>query len=99
MEVDHIIPRGEGGADTVDNAIAVCFECHADIHSYNDRHPRGRKFRPIELRGHKEQWLDVCRTRPEIFFSTSRDAEVGPVQALIDELEFNAHVATNAAPG
>lgn len=98
IETDHIIPSAKGGPDTIDNAIPVCFECHAEIHSYNDEHPRGRKFRPEELRGHKEQWLEVCRTRPDILVNAARNADVGPLQALIDELEFNAHVAKHYSP-
>ncbi len=64
METDHILPKAEGGTSDIDNAIAVCFECHAEIHSYNPKHPRGRKFRTEELRKHKEQWLELCKTRP-----------------------------------
>jgi len=90
------VPRADGGPDSLDNAIPVCFECHAEIHSYNDRHPRGRKFRPEELRAHKEQWLEICRTKPEIFVSATRDHDVGPIQALIDELEFNLEVSQQA---
>jgi hypothetical protein len=93
METDHIIPAGEGGPDTIDNAIPVCFECHAEIHSYNDKHPRGRKFLADELRGHKKQWLDLCEARPEILINAARNSDVGPLQALIDELEFNAVVS------
>ena len=96
IETDHIVTKADGGPDTIDNAIPVCFECHAEIHSYNDKHPRGRKFRPEELRGHKEQWLEICRNKPEIFVSANRDYDVGPVQALIDELEFNLGVSENA---
>ena len=44
IETDHIIPAADGGTDEIGNAIPVCFECHAEIHSYNDQHPRGRKF-------------------------------------------------------
>jgi len=95
METDHIIPHEEGGKDSIDNAIPVCFECHAEIHSYNDRHPRGRKFLPKELRAHKEQWLKFCGERPEILITASRDADVGPLQALIDELTFNEKVASS----
>lgn len=54
---------------------------------------RGRKFRPEELRKHKEQWLEICASKPEIFINASRDSDVGPLQALIDELEFNTIVA------
>ena len=99
IETDHMIQAADGGSDTIDNAIPVCFECHAEIHSYNDRHPRGRKFRPAELRGHKEQWLEICKSRPELFISTPRDADVGPLQALIDELEFNLIVAEQTSEG
>jgi hypothetical protein len=93
METDHLIPKADEGPDDIDNCLPVCFECHAEIHSYNDKHPRGRKFRPEELRGHREQWLEICRTRPEVFTEPARDADVGPLQALIDELEFNAEIA------
>lgn len=96
METDHIVPTAEGGPNTIDNAIPVCFECHAEIHSYNDKHPRGRKFHPNELRGHKEQWLDICKNSPAIFTNVARNADVGPLQALIDELEFNTVVAKYA---
>ena len=95
IETDHIVPTEEGGTDDIDNAIPVCFECHAEIHSYNDKHPRGRKFLPEELRAHKEQWLRICTERPEILVGAIRDADVGPLQALIDELDFNATAASS----
>jgi 5-methylcytosine-specific restriction endonuclease McrA len=31
MELDHIIPREQNGSDTIDNAIPLCFECHAEV--------------------------------------------------------------------
>jgi hypothetical protein len=93
------VPQGEGGPDTYDNGIPVCFECHADIHSYNPNHPRGRKFQPSELRAHREQWLLICREHPDIFRRGSiARADVGPLQALIDELEFNEEI-TQLQPG
>lgn len=93
VEVDHIEPRGEGGGDDIENALPVCFECHAEIHSYNDRHPRGRKFHPEELSRHKKQWIQACKDHPNIFTAPPPLSEVGPLQALIDELEFNAAVS------
>jgi len=93
IETDHIVPSNEGGGDVIENAIPVCFECHAEIHSYNDKHPRGRKFQPEELRLHKERWLRICAEHPELLIGAIRNADVGPLQALIDELEFNATVA------
>lgn len=32
LEVHHVQPLGEGGADTVDNAVALCPDCHARSH-------------------------------------------------------------------
>jgi Restriction endonuclease len=93
IEIDHIVPSAEGGHDTIDNAISVCFECHAEIHSYNDKHPRGRKFHPEELRKHKDQWLEICRKKPDVFINAARNSDVGPLQAMVDELEFNSKVA------
>jgi hypothetical protein len=96
METDHLVPLAEAGSDDIDNCLPVCFECHAEIHGYNDQHPRGRKFRPEELRAHRDQWLEICRTRPEVFTEPGRQADVGPLQALIDELEFNCEVGSRS---
>ena len=96
MELDHMVPRYEGGPDSIDNAIPVCFECHAEIHAYNDSHPRGRKYRPEELRLHKEQWLEVCRQGGVFLASIPPRTDVGPIQALVDELEFNQAIAARA---
>ena len=95
IETDHIEPEG---GDSIDNAIPVCFECHAEIHGYNVNHPRGRKFTPDELRGHKSKWLDICKNRPEVFVEPSRDADVGPVQGMIDELDFNLVITRSSKP-
>jgi hypothetical protein len=70
METDHIVPAAEGGSDTIDNAIPVCFECHAEIHSYNDKHPRGRKFLPDELRPQRTM-AKICLDRPDVFVNAA----------------------------
>jgi len=52
IEVAHIAP--EGGND-IDNAIPLCYDCHAKIGRYNEEHPRGNKFKPGELKARREQ--------------------------------------------
>lgn len=99
IELDHIVPRREEGSDEIDNAIPVCFECHAEIHSYNDQHPRGRKFRPDELRLHRDQWLKLVERNPEVLVPIRNREDVGPLQALIDELEFNLTVSMKREGG
>ena len=91
METDHIKPTGEDGTDDIDNALPVCFECHSEIHCYNTAHPRGRKFTEKELRIHKEQWLKICKNNPEIFSQPFQSSDAGPLNSLIDELEYNMH--------
>lgn len=95
IETDHMLPAHEGGSDDIENAIPVCFDCHAEIHAYDPKHPRGRKFTLSELKGHKENWLNLCSTHPELFIGMQRSGytEVGPLQSLIDELEFNLSVS------
>lgn len=97
MELHHIDPSGSGGGDNIDNAIPVCFECHAEIQLYNDAHPRGRRFHSSELLAHKEQWLRICRESPGALLGPQSPLDVGPIQALIDELEFNAEIAQRTA--
>ena len=91
IETHHIDPSG---GDEIDNAIPVCFECHAEIASHNPNHPCGRRFRASELRLHKEQWLRICEERPDALIGESRRADVGPLHALIDELDYNLTVAS-----
>jgi hypothetical protein len=46
-----------GGPDTLDNCIPVCFDCHADMRSYDFKHPKGSKYSERELRGHRDRWF------------------------------------------
>jgi HNH endonuclease len=95
IETDHIVARADGGDNSIENALPVCFDCHAEAHAYNPRHPKGRLFTPNELRGHKEQWLRICETHPEIFVEAARDIDVGPLQGLIDELDYNLAISAH----
>src|SRR5437016_8716101 len=59
IEVHHIIPQGDGGASDLDNAIALCFDCHCDAGHYNCQHPKGSKFSKAELRKHRNRWHEI----------------------------------------
>lgn len=61
VEVHHIVPEAEGGTNDTENAIALCFDCHADAGHYNPNHPRGTKFSPDELRRHRDGWHAMVR--------------------------------------
>jgi len=59
VEVHHIQQEADGGENTYENAISLCFDCHADAGHYNTRHPKGTKYSPKELKKSKENWLDL----------------------------------------
>lgn len=57
------MPEAQGGRNDEDNAIVLCFDCHADAGHYNPKHPRGTKFSPSELKHHRENWHSTVRVQ------------------------------------
>jgi hypothetical protein len=51
IEVAHL----ERDRADIENAIPLCFDCHAAIGHYNSSHPRGRKYSVQELRARRDQ--------------------------------------------
>lgn len=56
MEVHHIKQEADGGPNTFDNAIPLCFDCHADAGHFNIRHPKGAKYSIPELKQSRDNW-------------------------------------------
>ena len=57
VEVHHILPLADGGENSLDNAIVLCFDCHCAAGHYNPKHPKGTKFSPGELHKHRDGWF------------------------------------------
>lgn len=55
IEVHHLDPKRKQGRDAMDNAIPLCFDCHSDVMGYNTQHPRGSKYRILELKARRDQ--------------------------------------------
>ena len=89
IETDHIKPKSEKGSNNIDNAIPLCFECHSEVHMYNDKHPCGRKYHADELLDHKKQWLEICKNYPNILVNEMKPSDSGPIMSLLSELEYN----------
>ena len=53
--------RADGGEDTYENCIPLCFDCHAEVRAYDPKHPKGRRFTASELRGHRDRWYEKVR--------------------------------------
>ena len=57
LEVHHLLPEADGGTNTIENAIVLCFDCHTDAGHYNPRHPRGIKYSKAELIRARDTWF------------------------------------------
>ena len=51
IEVAHLDPK----KNDIDNAIPLCYDCHAKIGQYNLKHPKGNSYRIDELKKRREQ--------------------------------------------
>ncbi|MGV8996080.1 MAG: HNH endonuclease [Parvibaculaceae bacterium] len=64
VEIHHIEPRSEGGSDLLDNAIVLCFDCHAAAGHYNSKHPKGTKYSRTELLQQRDAWYEIVQRGP-----------------------------------
>ncbi len=88
IEVHHIVPVERGGDDSANNAIALCFDCHAEVEHYNTKHPRGRRYTASELRQRRDHHLELVRSRlgpPRPIISAALGSTT--LAAVIDQLE------------
>lgn len=80
IEAAHIIDEAAGGTNDADNGIPLCFDCHQEIGGYNDKHPKGNKFRPEELRARRDRIYGFVETGviyAQMVAGRSRSADVG----------------------
>lgn len=89
IELHHIVLESEGGDNSLDNCVPVCFDCHADMRSYDHKHPKGTKYSRSEVRKHRDNWFEKIRThngRPISDNSNAQDAAT--YKQLIQDLEY-----------
>lgn len=90
MECHHIVQEADGGPNTLDNCIPLCFDCHADMLSYDDNHPKGTKYRPAELRLHRDNWFGkVNNARPSDYSAEQRTLDQGLFKRILKILPWN----------
>jgi len=53
MEFHHIDGNSSNNAE--DNLIPVCFDCHGELPRYNPKHPKGSKYRDLEIKKRRDQ--------------------------------------------
>jgi hypothetical protein len=72
IELHHIIQVSDNGPNTFDNCIPLCFDCHADVKSYNPKHPKGKQFTDSELKRHRDNWYKKVNASKGVNSSGSR---------------------------
>lgn len=53
IEVHHI--DGNPSNNELDNLIPLCFDCHGELNRYNPQHPKGIKYRQLEITTRRDQ--------------------------------------------
>jgi hypothetical protein len=61
IETHHIVQEADGGANTLENAVDLCFDCHCDAGNYNKHHPRGSKYSLKEIRLARDKWNQMVK--------------------------------------
>lgn len=95
IEVAHLDPK----RSDIDNAMPLCFDCHAAIGHYNREHPRGRKYSIDELKARRDQIYEQQtrhlvppilyelkqgdRKLPDVGFQITNLGNTYPVRALV----------------
>ena len=57
IELHHIKQKADGGEDSSENCIPLCFDCHAEVKSYNTKHPKGKAYTESELKRQIDNWF------------------------------------------
>lgn len=92
IDVHHIKPKSEGGEDTVENAIPLCFDCHADMRTYDARHPVGNKYSESELKS-RRNILYKNVTEGVIVEPRDNGRDIEVYNTLLKKLPWNGSIA------
>lgn len=88
MEVHHIRQEADGGSDLFENAIPLCFDCHAGAKEYNSHHPKGIKYTESELIRHRDNWYSkVINSNAVITNCETREIDTRTYQKLKEYLQ------------
>ncbi len=80
MEVHHIKAQADGGDNSFENAIPLCFDCHAIVRQYDPRHPKGIKFSEKELIQHRDAWYKHIQKGNQETEKQNKSNEVKPIR-------------------
>lgn len=81
MELHHIKQKSDGGDDSEDNCIPLCFNCHASVKSYNPHHPKGLKYSEEELKLRRNEIYEFVKNK---VVSNYMEEDIEKAKRLLD---------------
>lgn len=100
LEFHHIKQEADGGENTFDNCIPLCFDCHGDMGGVNPRHPKGNSYSEKELRMHRDKWYEQCAIKNGTFVEATNeeiDALFEPSDSIVKD-DFQLNRSQNTIP-
>jgi hypothetical protein len=90
IEVAHINQNATKELDNINNAIPLCYDCHAKIGHYNKNHPKGNKYGVNELKERREQIYEKYTRHlvPPVHFEITQNLPNGS-QRTFPDIGFN----------
>ncbi len=99
IECHHIAPAADGGRDTFDNCIPLCFDCHVEAGSYNAKHPKGTKYSAEELKQRRDDWYEEVKNRRTLRSLARLDREPIELESFEEARLLAETNPTNPRPG
>ncbi len=93
IEIHHIKPKASGGPDTFENASPLCFDCHADMRTYDAKHPKGTKYSESELKTFRDNWYEKVRNSSGVVSSNTLDTDKEIYRKLLEILPWNGSLS------
>lgn len=57
-EIHHIIPKSEGGNDTLNNLVLLCHSCHDKIHNHQPIWIHGTPFKGDLITAYLKEYIE-----------------------------------------
>ena len=87
LEFHHIKQQADGGDNSYENCIPLCFDCHADMGKTDPRHPKRNHYSETELKGHRDKWYKQCEVKESTFVEATDE----DIDALFDSEPVEEH--------
>jgi hypothetical protein len=78
VQLHHIVPKGNGGDDSIENAIPLCPNCHNEVHGSHASGRTTRAYTPDELK------LHIARTAQRVENGNKIIGKIDELKSKVD---------------